>query len=685
MFTARKTAVDTVTMIAPGTPEEEQKDTVQVKDACDAFFRSGGALEAASGGSGFSYEHRPQQYRMAMCIADAVENRQHLVIEAGTGVGKSIAYLVPLIHAAVDYGLQVVVATNTISLQEQLLYKDIPFLQKVIGKPFKAVLVKGKNNYLCLRRLARAGGLSQDLFRRHGEKELEKLKQWSREAAEGSLQELEEQPESWLWQAVNVEHGNCLWQKCPEYGACFFMNARREMQTAHLLVVNHHLFFSDLRLRMNEASILPDYSIAVLDEAHAVEDVASEHLGIRLSFYMCEHWLNRMHNADTGKGFLAALKAGHAAHQVAAVRAVCASFFAELTDACGLNAATTRRVLPDPPAIDSSFGDELDRLLHVLRTVHDDLEDLDLRSEMNAIRQRGADIRYMLGAFLEQSEADSVYWVELEGNRRLQPVMYSAPVEVGPILRDQLFGGTGSIIMTSATLAVKDNLDYFASRVGAEEAEKESVGTPFDYGRQMRVHIPNGMPDPNETEPYTEAVAQAVRYYTSLTRGRAFVLFTNAGFMKKVHRHSLEDLHGAGMDVMMQNDGMPRQALLERFRSSDSGVLFGLNSFWMGVDVRGEALSNVIITRLPFAVPDEPVTRARMDRIEEKGGSAFKDYSLPEAVLRFRQGAGRLIRSTSDSGILVVLDPRIRKKWYGNAFLAEFRECEFITDFDFAP
>ncbi len=666
-------------MISPHIPEREPEAAFAIRESCDAFFGADGPLARSAGEDGFAYEPRPQQKRMADAVASAMENRRHLIVEAGTGVGKSFAYLVPAVLAALEKGCKVIISTYTISLQEQLIRKDIPRLRRWLGRDFKAVLVKGKGNYLCLRRLARAESMSADLFRRDGEAELERLRAFALEAREGTRQELEELPRPDVWNAVNVEQGNCMWQRCPEYGACFYMRARREIQDAHIVIVNHHLFFSDLSLRMKDISLLPDSAMVILDEAHALEDVAAEHMGIRLSHFMCEHWFNRMHNQDTGKGILAALKAGTASHQVSLLRRLAGDFFADMAAAYGLNTLKTRTVIDAVPTIETDLVREIGRMLGILRELHDDLEDLDMRAELSAVRRRGADIAFMLEAFMSRSFDDHVYWIELEGRHRKQPVLYSAPIEVGPLLKEHLFDRLDTVVMTSATLAVGGKLDYFAGRTGAGGADQLSVGTPFDYARQMTVHIPDGMPDPKNTDAYIEATARAVEHYTDMTGGRAFVLFTNARHMKLVHDRCEATLRGRRYDLFLQNDGLSREAMLERFRNASAGVLFGLNSFWMGVDIQGEALSNVIITRLPFAVPNEPVVKARMQRIEERGGDPFKEFSLPEAVLRFRQGAGRLIRSVSDRGILVVLDARIRTRWYGRAFLADLRECEIVS------
>lgn len=632
-------------------------------------------MEQAAAAEDFHFEARPQQRQVALAVADAIEGEAHLAVEAGTGVGKSFAYLVPLILAAKQRGIQAVVSTYTIGLQEQLIQKDIPFLQRHLGVDFKAVLVKGRSNYLCLRRLARAEQMSGDLFRGDQAGELERLRAWGMTTLDGTLQELQAQPPHDIWNAVNVEHGNCMGHKCPEYGACFFFKARREVATANLLVVNHHLFFSDLALRRQKAALLPSYSVAVMDEAHMIEQVASDHLGLRLSQYQFEHWLRRLYVAETNKGLLAKLRKGEAAHIVVQIYEEVARFFGDVRSWAGLGREKKQQVATAPIPVETSLPSLIRQLSAVIRVIHDELQDMDIRAELTAARRRGDEIVLALHAFLDQTLPDSVYWVASEGARRVQTVLYSAPIEVAPLLASDLFDAIDCVVMTSATLAVEGRLDYFIQRIGAKECDLEQVGSPFDYARQMKLFIPTGMPDPSQTELYTAATARAVLHFVRMTEGRAFVLFTSDRAMRAVAKLLREDFDKERFELLMQGEGLPRTGMLDRFRQGTRSVLFGLDSFWMGVDVRGEALSNVIITKLPFAVPDEPVVKARMDRITERGGDPFRDYSLPEAILKFRQGVGRLIRSSTDEGMVAILDPRILSKWYGRHFLASLPEC----------
>ena len=661
-------------MIAP-IQDGHPADPRPLREAACAVFQPGGALAGLAAGD-FEYEARPQQVEMARAVSDALESNRHLVVEAGTGVGKSLAYLVPLLLHAKRSNVRAMVSTHTISLQEQLVGKDLPLLKDRLGIAFRAALVKGRSNYLCLRRLARARSHQRELFGEGVGEDLERIRAWADHTEDGSVQEMRRQPSADAWNAVCAEHGNCMGTKCPERKRCFLLRARAQMQDADLLVANHHLLFSDLALRREGASFLPDVAAVVLDEAHTVEDTASEHLGIRLSPLGFEHWLRRLLTPDTGKGLLGYLRAGPAAQTVTRLWDAVAQLFHEVPRAAGLSARDSQKTVPGPLAVESAVPELLRELSGRLGALIEELEDQDeeSRSELRHLRGVGAAMGGMLEAFLAQSLPDHVYWIEREGKRR-QPVLHSAPIEVAPILRDALFGQIPSVVLTSATLAVGGRLDYCRDRLGAgDECELLCLGSPFDHARQMRLHVATNAPDPKDKEAYAEAVAKGVLRWSLKTHGRAFALFTSDELLKRTAQALRGQLEAAGLTLLAQGEGLGRRTLLETFRKNEGFVLFGLDSFWMGVDVRGDALSNVILTRLPFAVPDHPVVAARLKRIKEKGGDPFKEYSLPEAVLKFRQGFGRLIRSQTDEGIVVVLDSRLLTKWYGRVFLRSLPE-----------
>jgi ATP-dependent DNA helicase DinG len=625
-----------------------------------------------------NFEFRPQQQEMAVAVARALEEERHLVVEAGTGIGKSLAYLVPAILYVLEQKKKAIVSTQTINLQEQLLYKDIPILKKVLPVEFEAALMKGRQNYLCPRRLERALQQANELFSGGEQNELQQVAEWARTTRDGSISDLRFEPDPKVWAQVCSEPHICTMKTCGQRPGCFYQEARKRVLSADLIVINHTLLFVLLgdpeEQEDRESGFLFPNDFIVFDEAHTLEQVASRQIGIGVSQYGLKSTIQRLYNARTKKGLFTVTRDAPGVILAAELVDEVDKFFRQIEERCDFSKGREFRVRGAnfaPDSITARLIGLQGRIAEVVRKTDDEF----LKAELQELGRRIRDARVGIAAFLEQSALEHVYWVEGTGKTAQFLSLNAAPVEMAPVLRRMLFRDSCSCVMTSATLAVgRADLAYFRQRVGADEAEPLQLGSPFNFRTQMKMFIVQKMPDPRAAG-YEEALVEWIEHFTKETAGRAFVLFTSYRGMQQVAARMQPFFAQNKMNLFVQGSGAPRGRLLEQFKTTARSVLFGTDSFWMGVDVPGEALSNVIITRLPFAVPDHPLIEAKLELIEERGGDPFTEYSLPEAILKLRQGVGRLIRTKSDNGIIVILDNRIMTKHYGRSFLQALPKC----------
>jgi ATP-dependent DNA helicase DinG len=683
----------------PASPALPNRGATAGKDASlYQFFAPGGVLSRTHP----AYEFRRGQLQMAEAVERALEEKRHLIVEAGTGTGKTLAYLLPVIRS----GKRVIISTGTKNLQEQLFHKDVPFLERALygdasdggehlasfsarnenqgaGK-LSVCYMKGRNNYLCRKKLYDL--TDQPVL--NGLNEIEQYRAiaaWEKTTQTGDRAELAELPEaSLLWHKLDARADACIGQKCSQWERCFITEMRRRAMESDIIIVNHHLFFADLAIKLQadgapEAGILPEVGTVIFDEAHELEDVAGNYFGISVSNLRVEELARDVEQSLQHNRMLSPSLSG----ALGSLRERSQFFFSLLPQGEGRFAFDTRREFLE------ENGDEFVALNHAITRLAGELENLPQKPEevFNFLR-RAQEVQVQLEFAMESEDRNTVFWIERRGGRgagsaqrqaersgRQNVFLQATPIDVGPILRECLWSKLECAVLTSATLAVGDGFEYIRRRLGMEQARESILPSHFDYQSQALLYVPPDLPDPR-TPQFVAKAADRIRKLLEITRGRAFVLFTSYAQMNEVHQRLLGEIE---FPLLRQGDA-PKSALLEEFRLTPNAVLFATSSFWQGVDVQGEQLSCVIIDRLPFAVPSDPVVSARVKAIDADGGNAFFQYQVPAAVITLKQGFGRLIRSLHDRGLLVLLDNRILKKQYGRVFVESLPNYRKTTE-----
>ena len=620
-----------------------------------------------------AYEFRRGQLQMAQAVEQAIAERRHLIVEAGTGTGKTLAYLMPVIRS----GKRVIISTGTKNLQEQLFHKDIPFLEQALfpegNHRLSVCYMKGRNNYLCRKKLYDLTG--QPVL--SGLEEIEHYRAiaaWEQNTATGDRAELASLPEaSALWHKLDARADTCLGQKCSAWDKCFITEMRRRAAESDIIIVNHHLFFADLGIKQQseyapDAGILPEAGTVIFDEAHELEDVAGSYFGISVSAARLEELCRDVEaSLQRNRMYTASLSGA-----IKSLRERSGFFFSLLPEGDGRFSFENRREFLE------ENGDEFLGLQQSLTRLVAEIENLPSKpEEVFAFARRAKELQVQFGFLLESEDKNTVFWIERRrgGREKMNVSMQATPIDVGPILRECLWSKLETAVLTSATLAVGSGFEYIRARLGTDHARELVLPSHFDYQGQALFYVPPDLPDPR-TPQFAAKAAERIRQILEITRGRAFVLFTSYAQMRDIHERLLGDLD---FPMLLQGDA-PKSALLEEFRLTPNCVLFATSSFWQGVDVQGEQLSCVIIDRLPFAVPSDPVVAARVKAIDADGGNAFFQYQVPAAVITLKQGFGRLIRSLHDRGLLALLDNRILKKQYGRVFVESLPNYRRTTD-----
>jgi len=626
------------------------------------------------------YEMREGQLRMCEAVARAIEDGRHLLVEAGTGIGKTFAYLVPATLWASCEGKRVIVSTYTKTLQQQLIDKDLPFLHEALDGMFRYAVAYGSQNYICLRRL--------DSTMRHGVlasvedmAQLELIAEWARKTASGLRMELDFEPNAFVWDAVSRDPDLCIGKQCPFFSRCPYQRSRRRLNEAHIIVINHHLFFANLS---TDGYALPPYDAVIFDEAHNLEEVACGYLTEEVSNTAVENLLSQLIGRRRERGRLLKYESLHPElferirRAVEDARSSSELFFNEVMARLGdLQIMRIR----GKGFVEDRLSQPLARVAAELKGITELLAEPDEKAEIETIRERLIRMHSVLQCILEMPSQDYVYWAQVEQMRREVKVsLCMAPIELSDLLRESVFIPNMPIILTSATLTTLRSFNYIRERLGIDDADELAVESPFNYEEQVLLYLADDLPDPSvDMQAFTAEAVKRVIELLRITNGATFVLFTSYPALRYAEEKVKAELPHLRLFVQGR---MPRGKMLEEFREADHAVLLGTNTFWQGVDVPGEALIAVIIVKLPFAVPDDPITEARIERLRMSGKDAFYSYQLPQAIIWLKQGFGRLMRRTDDYGIVAILDPRVLKRGYGKQFLFSLPRCKVTTSLE---
>jgi len=621
------------------------------------------------------FEHRPQQIAMAEAVGRVFDSEHHLIVEAGTGTGKSLAYLIPAILWAVQHNKKVVVSTYSKALQEQLLYHDIPLIHEKLKIPFRYALCLGHENYLSLRRLKRAS--QAGLFATVEEDEqMAAIFDWVGETQNGTKGDLPFEPLPSVWEDVGRQKDLCLGKNCETYSTCYYFKERKRWFSAHLLIVNHHLFFANVA---SNGAVLPRFDAVIFDEAQNIEESATSFLGLKISNSYLYYFLDRLYHSRTRKGLLSRIEHDYVLHlrnQVGVVRKAVETFFTRIVEEYGRKDRVLR--LYKPIAIDNSIYFPMKELHESLKNFEGMVQSEEDRVEITSAANRCMEFNNTIPAFLNQHLDEYVYWLEITEKKRFnRVVLQGVPVNAAEELQEQVFSKIGRVVLTSATLTTHRGFEFIRERIGFEPQEQSILDSPFDYPSQALLYISGDLPEPSEEmEKYVSAMARRCGELVEISQGRTFILFTSYALMDQVYDR-LQHL-SSKLSLLRQGE-IPTGQMIRRFKETPS-VIFGTNAFWQGVDIPGDALKSVIITKLPFDVPSEPLTEARIEDLRRRSIDPFLHYQIPRAIIQMKQGFGRLIRKQSDTGVVSILDSRIVRRGYGKQFLDSLPSCEVVED-----